>query len=240
MYILFQQIYGKDHKVKNIHYINLKLKILKKRQLHDIIMLNICSMNGDLTKMGIREQKKKQRKAEILRISLDLFIRKGYSNCKISDIAKEANMSMGLMFHYFESKEVLFNELINMGINTSRVKINNSLDDPLEILTKVVQDYLDLTRNNKVASNMYLLIERSRVSLDVPEEMKDKLNNKDFLENIISIIEAGQEKGEIKEGNSHLLAITLMSALRGILENIILNEEEDIPEASWIIDLIRK
>lgn len=191
-------------------------------------------------KMGIREQKKKQRKAEILRISLELFIRKGYSNCKISDIAKEANMSMGLMFHYFESKEQLFNELLNMGMNTSRVKIDDDIIDPIQKLTKVVQDYFDLISNNKVASNMYLLIERSRISLDVPDDMKDKINNKEFIDKLTSIVREGQEKDEIKEGNPYLLTITLMSALRGIIENIILNREEEIPEASWIIDLIRK
>lgn len=70
--------------------------------------------------------------------------------------------------------------------------------------------------------------------------MKDKINNKEFIDKLTSIVREGQEKGEIKEGNPYLLTITLMSALRGIIENIILNREEEIPEASWIIDLIRK
>ena len=126
-------------------------------------------------KMGIREQKKKQRKAEILRISLELFIRKGYSNCKISDIAKEANMSMGLMFHYFESKEQLFNELLNMGINTSRVKIDDDIIDPIQKLTKVVQDYFNLISNNKVASNMYLLIKMATHTRNLSSELVTKI-----------------------------------------------------------------
>ena len=62
--------------------------------------------------MGKREEQKKIRKQLILEKGLELFVEKGYSATKISDIAEAVDMSVGLMFHYFESKEKLYEELL--------------------------------------------------------------------------------------------------------------------------------
>lgn len=66
--------------------------------------------------MDTRKEKKERRRQEILYAALELFVTKGYAATKITDIAKSANMSRGLMFHYFESKEKLYEELIRMGL----------------------------------------------------------------------------------------------------------------------------
>ena len=66
--------------------------------------------------MGIREEQREKRREEILAAGLDLFIRKGYVATKISDIAAQVGMSVGLLFHYFQSKENLYEELIKYGI----------------------------------------------------------------------------------------------------------------------------
>lgn len=55
--------------------------------------------------MSTRDEQKEKRRKEILTAGLDLFIRKGYSATKIKDIAEHVGMSVGLLFHYFESKE---------------------------------------------------------------------------------------------------------------------------------------
>ena len=61
-----------------------------------------------------REEQKTQRRQLIITKALELFVKKGYSETKIGDIAKASNMSVGLMFHYFESKEQLYAELVKM------------------------------------------------------------------------------------------------------------------------------
>ncbi|MHB8066006.1 MAG: helix-turn-helix domain-containing protein, partial [Ruminiclostridium sp.] len=67
--------------------------------------------------MGVREEQKEKRREEILSVGLDLFIRKGYAATKISDIAEHVGMSVGLLFHYFKSKEKLYEELVTIGIS---------------------------------------------------------------------------------------------------------------------------
>ena len=60
--------------------------------------------------MGTRDEQREKRRQEILEMALDLFIRKGYAATKISDIAQNVGMSVGLLFHYFDSKEKLYEE----------------------------------------------------------------------------------------------------------------------------------
>ena len=58
----------------------------------------------------IREDRKKL----ILDVSLQLFAEKGYENTSISQITKEAGISKGLFYNYFESKDQLMQDLVSL------------------------------------------------------------------------------------------------------------------------------
>jgi len=60
----------------------------------------------------IREEKK----TLIMDVALEYFAREGYHNTTINHIAKHAGISKGLMYNYFESKEVLLTEIINRSM----------------------------------------------------------------------------------------------------------------------------
>ena len=55
----------------------------------------------------IRESKKNL----IQEVALELFATRGYHSTSISMIAKEADISKGLLYNYFESKEELLNSM---------------------------------------------------------------------------------------------------------------------------------
>lgn len=55
---------------------------------------------------------KEARKEQILMAALELFGSKGYQTTSISEIAKKAELSKGLLYNYFESKEELLNEVV--------------------------------------------------------------------------------------------------------------------------------
>ncbi|MEI6048639.1 MAG: TetR/AcrR family transcriptional regulator [Bacteroidota bacterium] len=67
------------------------------------------------TKKQFREIRE-EKKTLIMDVALDHFANEGYHNCTISHIAKHAGISKGLMYNYFESKEVLLTEIINRSI----------------------------------------------------------------------------------------------------------------------------
>jgi TetR/AcrR family transcriptional regulator, fatty acid metabolism regulator protein len=48
-----------------------------------------------------------ERRRQILHAAVRAFARKGYHACRVSDIATEAGVAYGLVYHYFGSKEAL-------------------------------------------------------------------------------------------------------------------------------------
>lgn len=59
------------------------------------------------------------RRQEILDASMKLFYEKGYNKTSISDIAKDLNISQGLCYRYFKSKEEIFNMALEYYANKS-------------------------------------------------------------------------------------------------------------------------
>jgi AcrR family transcriptional regulator len=51
------------------------------------------------------------RRRQILDAGIRVFARQGFHSCRVADIADEAGVAYGLVYHYFKSKEQLMNEL---------------------------------------------------------------------------------------------------------------------------------
>src|SRR6056297_541095 len=97
---------------------------------------------------AIREEKR----SRILDAALELFGHEGYHNASISKIAEKANISKGLVYNYFESKEAIVREILNSGID----QILNLLDvnrdgvlDPEEIESFIDQMFQHLKENRE-------------------------------------------------------------------------------------------
>jgi TetR/AcrR family transcriptional regulator, fatty acid metabolism regulator protein len=51
------------------------------------------------------------RRRQILDAAIRVFARQGFHACRVSDIAREAGVAYGLVYHYFDSKDQVLNEL---------------------------------------------------------------------------------------------------------------------------------
>jgi len=68
--------------------------------------------------MGVKERKQRerlQRKSDIIEAARSVFESKGFLNTTLQDVAKEAEISVGLIYRYFESKEDIFASLALKG-----------------------------------------------------------------------------------------------------------------------------
>jgi TetR/AcrR family transcriptional regulator, fatty acid metabolism regulator protein len=61
---------------------------------------------------GSREN---ERRHTILRAAIDVFARKGYHGCRIADVAREAGVAYGLVYHYFKNKDELLETVAATG-----------------------------------------------------------------------------------------------------------------------------
>ena len=51
------------------------------------------------------------RRRQILDAAIRVFARQGFHACRVSDIAREAGVAYGLVYHYFDTKDQVLNEL---------------------------------------------------------------------------------------------------------------------------------
>ncbi len=95
------------------------------------------------------EKIREETRAKILNTALELFAKKGFSNTSISEIAKSANISKGLAYNYFKSKEMLMEEVIKilfLEIDKMFVELDQ-LKDPFEKLHKIIDLTIDWVKD---------------------------------------------------------------------------------------------
>ena len=74
------------------------------------------------------------RRKTILRAAVEVFARKGYHGCRIADVAREAGVAYGLVYHYFRNKEELLQLVFETGWGgfMSRIRDAAETNAPLE------------------------------------------------------------------------------------------------------------
>ena len=74
---------------------------------------------------------RKEKKEIILNSALEIFAEQGFHGASISKIAQHANISKGLIYNYFESKEDLLKEIIFNGLDEMFVFFDPNHDGKL-------------------------------------------------------------------------------------------------------------
>lgn len=191
--------------------------------------------------MTTRAEQKQQRYQDILETALDQFIRKGYAETRIKDIAAAAGMSVGLLFHYFESKEALYIELIKLGISAPRTMADSLAQvAPLEFFEMAAQYTLKYAAESPFTAKMFVLMGHAYYNEGIPEAAQELAHTTNFYQEMIPFIQAGQVQGTIRQGNPLALSTTFWTALQGAIEAYALNPELSLPEPEWLVDIIRE
>ncbi|HHJ50993.1 MAG TPA: TetR/AcrR family transcriptional regulator [Phaeodactylibacter sp.] len=87
-------------------------------------------------------QMREESSALIRRAAMQLFARKGYGNTSMDEIAREAGVSKGLIYNYFDSKQSLLLAIIREGIELLRhleCSIYDSGAPPKAVLTHLLE-----------------------------------------------------------------------------------------------------
>lgn len=190
--------------------------------------------------MTVRSEQKEKRRQEIMDAGLDLFIHRGFSATKISDIAKKAGMSMGLLFHYFKSKEHLYEELIRYGISGPNTIMSGDISDPLEFFQNSAEQIFEYASKEPTIAKMFILMKQAAYNDAAPESVKKLLKDDNAIRHSAGVIKAGQQAGTIRDGDPGALAVAFWAAVQGVCEELALHPCMPCPDANWIVDIIRR
>lgn len=193
--------------------------------------------------MTIRDEQKEQRRVLIFNKAIELFAKKGYAETKIGDIAKAANMSVGLMFHYFESKEKLFEEIVRYGANATNTPREMNFENPLDYFEGFLKVMFQYAKEQPRTMYLFVIMGRIQRGEGIPQHIKEIAESVDQIEQSAEVIAAGQQYGYFRKGDPYLLAFTFWSSIQGIMERLAaapeMAENARFPETDWIIDILR-
>ena len=154
-------------------------------------------------------RRKEDRPAEILDAALKVFAVKGFASTKLNEVAKEAGVSKGTVYLYFESKEALFKAVVTEFVlpqiaNAEKQAENytGSITDLMHLLSELWQKQVLDTELSGISKMM--MAEAS----NFPELATFYLENviqrtRNFVTKLINI---GIERGEFRQCNAEYAA----------------------------------
>jgi len=187
-----------------------------------------------------RKEQKEKRRQEILCAALELFVSRGYAATKITDIAAQANMSTGLMFNYFESKEKLYEELIRMGVEATAYPAEQKCKHAIDFFVQFTTQLFAYMKEHPVTAKMFVLMAQAQRSEATPEHIRKIALQVNTIEQFVPIVEWGQQEGTIKDGDPRVFSNAFWCCIQGIEERYATNQEIDLPQPEWIVDIVRK
>lgn len=150
-----------------------------------------------MTMAESREQPQEKR-GRILAAAIRVFARKGYTGSRVSDIAEEANVAYGLVYHYFENKEQILNEIFesNWGVLVQVIRQIHADGGTLRHkLARISSFIVEVWRTQPALVEVLILeIVRSPKFLDAPR-LRAFTEVFDLLE---AILRDHRDRGEVR------------------------------------------
>jgi AcrR family transcriptional regulator len=187
-----------------------------------------------------RKEQGEKRREEIIVAALDLFIRKGYAATRTLDISQAVGVSEGLLFHHFETKEKLYEELIRRGVQAPQSIMSVPAADPLAFFEQAAVYILTAIKTQPVTSKMFVLMNQAFFNEAASVVVKKLLKQMDIFTKSVPLIKAGQKNKTIRKGDPYALSIAFWSAICGIAANMALTPNAPCPKPEWIVDILRR
>ncbi|MHB1629144.1 MAG: TetR/AcrR family transcriptional regulator [Bacilli bacterium] len=188
---------------------------------------------------NVNREIRDERREQILAAAAKVFARNGYVGTRIDDIAAAAAISKGLIYHYFGSKETIFNTLVGgaargtIHLYRQALEMSGGAAARLRWLVERIVDGL------AEQPDMFMVVMQASVSDATPQEAREQVSAM-VLEtrNIMTrFIAAGQRDGEIVQGDPEHLAFVLGSCIEGLAVALVMSTPP--PTASMTDLLIR-
>ena len=158
--------------------------------------------------------------SKIRNAGLKLFSTKGLAATSIIDIAAEAGISAGLLYHYYKSKEDLYGELVGMaisGANNVIREISAMPISPREKIQMLLNGICSQVSNDEHAALFYVFMPQVMLNDGLPDKIKSLLSEAFIPDDILrGIIVEGQRAGQVKDGDPEALSILFFSTITGL------------------------
>lgn len=168
-----------------------------------------------------------EKRRAILDAAVRVFAERGFNHCRVSDIADEAGVAYGLVYHYFKSKDGILDEVFLERWGLMLEVIQTAHDDaslsPREKLTKVATFIVE-SYGRQPEVMQVVIVEVTRQANTFGRRHWAKIQ--EGHAGIARIVASAQERGELRPDISpHVAGIVFYGGIEQLL-------------TAWIFDLM--
>jgi AcrR family transcriptional regulator len=180
--------------------------------------------------LNVRSTAAEEKRRVILDAAVRVFAHRGFHTSRVGDIANEAGVAHGLLYHYFSSKdevlETIFRE--NWSVLVERIRAVEDSGEPAREQLRHVAAILLRTWRHQPDVVRVVVREIAR-SPEIRERIGELVQP---IDSIRRIVEQGQLSGEFRaELNPRLAAVMFYGAVDEILTAWVLGQMQDDDEA---------
>jgi TetR/AcrR family transcriptional regulator, fatty acid metabolism regulator protein len=187
----------------------------------------------------VRAVSQEEKRRLILEAAVRAFARKGYHACKVGEIATEAGVAYGLVYHYFGSKEEILRTIFRdtWTLMLARIREMEAEGDPASEQVRKVTALLLRTWKRDPDLVRVLVREVTRSPEQLQQQIEEIGHAYEALERIIR---RGQESGEFRsELDPQLAATVFYGALEEVLTGWVMGQlpdgDEEIAKAEQAV-----
>jgi len=209
-----------------------------------IELLNQNKGDGKMPRTEAANQRLRETQREkILDAARRVFARKGLA-ATMADIATEAAISHGLAYHYFTSKEVLFQALVEQILQERRAALQRFREIPLppgERLEFLVTRLIENRRDHPEVAQLHEQVQSAEAT---PPDLREQARevNQAFADLLRQLIVEGQAEGAVIDADPDQLLTAVAAALDGLTRLAMSNPErfrQHFPDASIILAMLK-
>jgi len=176
----------------------------------------------------------------ILDAAIRVFARQGFHNCRVADVAAEAGVAYGLVYHYFNSKDEMLNELFSERwslLLAASDEAERGSGSPREKLAAVAGFIIDSYRHDPELMKV-IIVEVTRAANSFGRTHLDEIQQAyDLIEKIVA---GGQADGSFRgDVDARFAAMLFYGAIEQLLSGwifeIVPDTEQDFDRAKGLI-----
>ena len=165
-------------------------------------------------------------KEVILSAGERIFSSQGYLSSSVADVIATADVARGTFYLHFESKEALFQELVDRFIDRVRsvVRVVEPGPGPRPLLQikENIERVVHLLFDQR---DLAILVLREATGLDARVDEKLRALDSFLHEMVVGALKNGSDMGLIRKVNEGVVALALIGAIKEVLFHMVIRED---------------
>jgi len=157
-------------------------------------------------------------KDRIRKAAVEIISQEGFFNTRMQDIADQAGLAVGTIYNYFSSKDKVLAYIFEAEMKR-RMEIMSALKEKKLSTRDFLKEFLNrhfsvLIENPHLGR--VLVREKDFSRGEKSDQIKDHMNS--LIKLLEKLFQAGVQKGEVKEIDTHLMAVYFFGSMQGVIE----------------------